>query len=87
MELPPSYIIRQVSIAGIERFYPEILSHVNLQTPTISRHWIILNRIGNDQILRSDLVGPECMDLIGTRQIRSTDIKGIQRIASESDKK
>ena len=87
MELLDSYIIRQVPIAVMERFYPGILCHVNPQIPTISRHWVILNRIGNDQILKSDLVGPECMDLIGTSRIRSTDIKGIQRIASESGRR
>ena len=87
MELLESYIIRQVPIPVIERFYQEIRCWVKPKIPTTSWEQIILNPIGSEQILRSDLVVSECMNPVGTLRIRVADIKGKQRKASESDKR
>ena len=68
-------------------FYHEIRCHVNPQIPTISWYQITLNHIGSEQILRSDLTGTDCMNMVGTWWIRSADIKEKRRIASESGNK
>ena len=86
-ELLHSNLIRQILTPVIEEFYHGIRCHSTGRNLAVSGNWMARNRVGSQQILKSNLTGSDCTNPIGTQWIRQVDINGKQWISSESDEK